>query len=109
MSIRAVLVSLSLLPLLACDPTIPVDTGDDGIPCEEIWTSDHWPERIDLYAWNGSDVYLTDFGCCDRFIEVYDLQCNYLCAPEGGLTAGGDGRCPDFHDDATYLDTLYPE
>jgi len=109
MSIRAVFVSLSLLPLLACDPTLPTDTGAEGMPCEAIWTSDHTPERIDLYAWGGTDVYWTDFGCCDRYIEVYDLQCTYLCAPEGGLMAGGDGRCPDFYDEATYLDTLFPE
>jgi hypothetical protein len=27
---------------------------------------------------------------------VYDRNCNYVCAPDGGYTGKGDGKCKDF-------------
>ncbi len=26
---------------------------------------------------------------------LYDSECNLICAPDGGFTGNGDGRCPD--------------
>lgn len=94
---------------LACDPQpAPADPVDTA-PCAAEWTTDHTPVQADEYVWNGQTVYWFDFGCCDMYIEVYDAQCNYLCAPEGGIMAGGDGRCPTFYDEATYVDTVYAQ
>ena len=38
--------------------------------------------------------------CCDFFNEVYDDKCNYLGAPDGGFTGKGDGKIPDFFEEA---------
>jgi hypothetical protein len=63
-----------------------------GNPAYEIWA----------YTWNGQKVYLaSDETCCDQFITLYDECFNVLCAPSGGITGKGDGRCSDFYQQAT--------
>lgn len=91
-----------------CDPaTTPPPDVEDGPPCGDLWSEFHTPEAVDRWSWDGEVVYRADFGCCDMYTEVYDLDCNYLCAPDGGLTGTGDGTCPDFFDEATHLDTVW--
>ena len=52
---------------------------------------------IAVHAWTykGQTVYEMLAGCCDRFNELYDASGQYLCAPSGGFTGMGDGKCPD--------------
>jgi hypothetical protein len=52
---------------------------------------------IAVHAWTykGQTVYEMLAGCCDRFNELYDASGRYLCAPGGGFTGMGDGKCPD--------------
>jgi hypothetical protein len=38
--------------------------------------------------------------CCDFYNEVYDANCNFLGAPDGGFTGKGDGKIPDFFAEA---------
>jgi hypothetical protein len=58
--------------------------------------------EIREYSWNGQKVYLaSDETCCDQFITLYDECFNVLCAPSGGISGRGDGRCPDFYRQAT--------
>jgi len=45
------------------------------------------------YENHGEKVYLISPGCCDMFTELYDEECNYICAPSGGFTGKGDGKC----------------
>lgn len=33
--------------------------------------------------------------CCDKYDYLYDSRGGILCAPSGGLTGRGDGRCPE--------------
>lgn len=42
----------------------------------------------------GQIVYLHMALCCDQFDKAYDANGRYLCAPSGGFTGRGDGRCP---------------
>lgn len=42
----------------------------------------------------GQLVYLHMALCCDQFNKAYDADGRYLCAPSGGFTGQGDGRCP---------------
>jgi hypothetical protein len=42
-----------------------------------------------------SSYYFVPEQCCDRFSSLYDADCQVLCAPDGGLTGRGNGRCPD--------------
>jgi hypothetical protein len=63
-----------------------------GNPAYTIWA----------YTWNGQRVYLaSEETCCDQFTTLYDECFTPLCAPSGGLSGQGDGRCPDFYQQAT--------
>ena len=54
------------------------------------------PSSIWRYDYNGQVVYFIPAQCCDIPSTVYDADGNILCAPDGGITGEGDGRCPDF-------------
>ncbi|MFG6485069.1 DUF6970 domain-containing protein [Roseateles sp. BYS78W] len=43
---------------------------------------------------DGRLVYLSISPCCDMFNKLYDADGRFICAPSGGFTGQGDGRCP---------------
>jgi hypothetical protein len=65
----------------------------DKIKSEPMWNP---PAEVREYEYRGKKVYLFSSDCCDQFNTVYDDQCNYICAPSGGLTGRGDKKCEDF-------------
>lgn len=58
------------------------------------------PQRVIEYVYKSKKVYFVVMPCCDFFNEVYDDNCNYLGAPDGGFTGKGDGKIPDFFEEA---------
>lgn len=54
------------------------------------------PQSIWQYEYKGQTVYYVPPQCCDQFSTLYDASGNRVCAPDGGFTGRGDGRCPDF-------------
>jgi hypothetical protein len=54
------------------------------------------PAFIARYDYHGQVVYYVAPRCCDIPSTLYDAVGTVLCAPDGGLTGAGDGRCPDF-------------
>jgi len=52
------------------------------------------------FRYNGDTVYYVQSGCCDMYNELYNVQGERICAPDGGFTGAGDGICPDFWDSA---------
>jgi len=54
------------------------------------------PQSIWRYEYNGQVVYYVPAQCCDMFSTLYDADGNVICAPNGGITGAGDGRCKDF-------------
>ncbi len=54
------------------------------------------PQSVVEYTYKGKKVYYVVMPCCDFFNEVFDANCNYLGAPDGGFTGKGDGKIPDF-------------
>ncbi len=56
------------------------------------------PLSIWKYEYNGQMVYFVPAHCCDITSIVYDAQGTVVCAPDGGLTGKGDGKCSDFFD-----------
>ena len=54
------------------------------------------PASIWRFNYRGSEVFYIPPSCCDVYSELYDSNGVLLCAPDGGLTGRGDGRCPDF-------------
>lgn len=55
------------------------------------------PAKILSYIYNGQKVFLVETFWADDFISLYDENCNIICAPSGGLTGAGDGKCKDFY------------
>ena len=63
----------------------------------------HATEKVDAQALarmarhvgpDGQLVYLHMALCCDQYNKAYNADGRYLCAPSGGFTGLGDGRCP---------------
>lgn len=54
------------------------------------------PELVASYTYQGRLVYYVSPRCCDQYSVVYDSTGAELCAPDGGITGRGDGRCPEF-------------
>jgi hypothetical protein len=54
------------------------------------------PELVATYRYQGRLVYYVSPRCCDQYSLLYDSTGTTLCAPDGGITGRGDGRCPDF-------------
>ena len=58
------------------------------------------PQRVIEYVYKGKKVYYVVMPCCDFYNEVYDANCKFLGAPDGGFTGKGDGKIPDFFEEA---------
>lgn len=58
------------------------------------------PAEVHQYDYKGKRVFYFSSNCCDQYNVVYDDNCNYVCAPGGGYTGKGDGKCPDFKENA---------
>lgn len=59
------------------------------------------PATVIQYDYNGKHVYYITSDCCDQYNNLYDDGCNFICAPDGGLSGHGDGKCGDFYDKKT--------
>lgn len=67
------------------------------------------PNQVLRYQYQGESVYMFRGGCCDQFEFVYSSQCEYICAPSGGFTGLGDGKCPDFSQEATHEEVVWED
>lgn len=65
------------------------------------------PQSVVEYMYKGKKVYHIIMPCCDFFNEVYDENCLYLGAPNGGFTGKGDGKIPDFDAEAKPGKTIW--
>ncbi len=54
------------------------------------------PTAIYQYTYNNQKVYFITSPCCDIPSALYDENCTKICAPDGGFTGKGDGKCTDF-------------
>ena len=67
------------------------------------------PGSIVRYVYRGEQVYSVPSPCCDQFGYVYTASRVEICAPSGGITGRGDGRCPDFYSTATERTVIWRE
>jgi hypothetical protein len=65
--------------------------------------------QIDKFLYKNNDVYLYYSGCCDRFNDLKDENCNYLFSPSGGFSGGGDGTHSTFFTEAKLVSTLWKD
>ena len=68
---------------------------------------DNPPIQIDEYEYNGKKYYLFTADCCDQYNILFDENCKGFCAPSGGITGKGDGKCPDFKDNAKLIRNIW--
>ncbi len=59
------------------------------------------PLSVTRFTYKQQTVYYVVSPCCDKFNVVYDSVCNVLGHPDGGFTGRGDGKMPDFRQEAT--------
>ena len=81
-------------------------TKIDSIKKEPVWNP---PAEIYEYEYQGKKVYAISSNCCDFFNTVVDSDCNYICAPSGGFTGRGDGKCKDFFKEAKQLRLVWKD
>jgi hypothetical protein len=67
------------------------------------------PASIEQYEYMGKTVYLFSAPCCDFYNVLVDENCNQLCAPSGGFTGKGDGKCPNFNKEAKYIKLVWKD
>lgn len=106
MKTSALLFLLLAIPAFRCsDPESPLDSEPawvrERIRDFEAAPVGNPPQSIWKYEYNGQNVYYIPPQCCDQFGILYDVKGNILCAPDGGIGGGGDGRCPDFREKRT--------
>ncbi|MEX2232549.1 MAG: hypothetical protein WD824_10335 [Cyclobacteriaceae bacterium] len=65
----------------------------DWISRQTVWNP---PAKVYSYPYEGKTVFYFTARCCDFYSELYDKDCNLICAPDGGFSGSGDGKCPDF-------------
>ena len=82
-----------VLSLLSCD-RMDTTTKEVFPSCfQSIIKGSNSPLEIWSYQYNNQIVYLAMGDCCDQYDQVYTSDCSLLCAPSGGLTGKGDGKC----------------
>lgn len=47
-------------------------------------------------SYKGETVYYYTSPCCDQYNHLYNRNGEIICAPDGGFSGQGDGKCPDF-------------
>ena len=58
------------------------------------------PYSITRYTYDGMTVFYLPAQCCDQLSVLLDRCGDPICAPDGGFSGEGDGRCTDFHETA---------
>ena len=88
--------------------TIPacIQQKIDVIKKEPKWNP---PAEVNEYTYNGKKVYLFSSPCCDQYNNLYDSDCNVICAPTGGYTGKGDQKCLDFSEKAKHVKLIWKD
>ena len=78
---------------------------------EEIKKQPQWnpPAEVYEYSYNGRRVFYFSSDCCDHYNTVVDENCNEVCAPSGGITGKGDGKCDDFKTNAKMVKLVWKD
>ena len=123
MKYSTVLIIFSLLYITACNrkqagatTSAENERMDSLPPCvEELikprnkQSLDKTPVKVDEYLYNNKKVYLLTAPCCDQYNLLYSDSCTYVCAPTGGFTGSGDGRCKDFSANAKFIKQVWKD
>ena len=105
MKYLVLLLSLPLILTTQCNKQqnkIPscIQSKIDLIKAQPKWNP---PASVNEYIYQGKHVYLFSSDCCDQYTQLIDENCNLLCAPSGGITGKGDGKCADFSSASQFI------
>ena|SRR5687768_8122429 len=78
----------------------------EAVKKENTWNP---PATVKEYRYNGKKVYLLTPDCCDQYAILLDEHCNYICAPDGGISGKGDGKCLDFYEKAELVKEVWKD
>ena len=78
----------------------------NDIESKPVWNP---PASIYKSQYNNQTVFLVSSDCCDQYINLYDENCNFICAPGGGISGDGDGRCADYYDSRIATTLVYQD
>jgi len=95
---------LLILQSQSCNKERPVRVPgciQDKIEAIQQFPKYNPPATVRRYLYRNNYVYLFSSDCCDQFNYVYDKNCTIICAPSGGISGKGDGRCSNFFTVAT--------
>ena len=101
MRLRRLVPLLAVVVALGCqrDPVAPDQPPDwllSLIAEFERQPPDYRPPVVASYVYDGAVVYYVAPRCCDVYSDLYTMAGSIVCHPDGGITGGGDGRCPSF-------------
>jgi hypothetical protein len=65
--------------------------------------------EVNQYTYNGKTVYSISADCCDQYTILVDENCQTICAPGGGITGRGDGKCADFSEKAKFVQLVWKD
>lgn len=109
---KMIIISLSLTGLLAfsCNKQY-TDYSCINNKIQRIRSQAKWnpPAQVNEYLYQGKHVFLFSADCCDQFEELYDEDCNRICAPSGGISGAGDGKCTDFRTQAQHIRLVWKD
>jgi len=54
------------------------------------------PAKVWKWKVDGQTYYYITSNCCDQYNYLFTSNCEIVCAPDGGITGKGDGKCPVF-------------
>jgi len=102
-AVKVLLLTLGLAGLLASPSCLQIELNEEVPACIEHMIKQRRRAAVqnppaEVWKWevDGRVYYYFTGDCCDQFNELYDSECNYVCAPDGGVGGQGDGQCPVF-------------
>ena len=103
--------AFTLLNVALCHKETPLVPPCIQHRIDTIMSKPKWnpAAQVDEYLYNGKTVYAFNSDCCDQYNPLYDGFCNYICAPSGGFTGMGNGKCPDFKTTAKHIRLVWKD
>ncbi len=99
---KSILFTLTIFLVIAANkcrkenlPQIPacIQSKIEAIQKQPKWNP---AAEVKEYNYAGRRVFYFSSDCCDQYNTIVDENCNLICAPSGGITGKGDGKCADF-------------
>jgi len=67
------------------------------------------PSTIKKCNYQDKIVYYITSPCCDNYNYLYNENNQVICAPDGGITGRGDGKCIDFSSDKKTCELIWQD